>query len=100
MTWPLSELSASLHDASQASGGLLECLPAYEALLEEQPSGQPAWLSNTVLASRMQFLMGMLAPCIPQLPEVRSLPWQQCYGPAACWNRALIVEIIQMLSYD
>ena len=52
--------------------GLLSCLPEYDALLEEGPTGQAAWLSNSVLASRMQFLMGILAPCIFQLPQV----WQ------------------------
>ena len=50
--------------------GLLSCLPEYDALLEEGPTGQAAWLSNSVLASRMQFLMGILAPCIFQLPQV------------------------------
>ena len=54
----------------QASAGLLECLPSYEALQERRPNGEAAWLANSVLASRMQFLMGILAPCIPQLPEV------------------------------
>jgi hypothetical protein len=57
----------------QASTGLLDCLPSYEALQERRPNGEAAWLANSVLASRMQFLMGILAPCIPQLPEVRLL---------------------------
>ena len=54
----------------QASAALLDCLPSYEALQERRPDGEAAWLANSVLASRMQFLMGILAPCIPQLPEV------------------------------
>ena len=54
----------------QASAGVLDCLPSYEALQERRPNGKAAWLANSVLASRMQFLMGILAPCIPQLPEV------------------------------
>jgi hypothetical protein len=55
----------------QASAGLLECLPSYEALKERLPNGEASWYANSVLASRMQFLMGILAPCIPQLPGVR-----------------------------
>ena len=50
--------------------GLLSCLPEYDALLDKGPTGRAAWLSNSVLATRMQFLMGILAPCIFQLPQV------------------------------
>ncbi len=84
--WLVSNLVAlpSHQQYVQASSGLLHCLPAYEALLEERPLRQPAWLSNTVLASRMQFLMGMLAPCVPQLQEVRP-----CLGIWLCFSCSL-----------
>lgn len=34
------------------------------------PQQQPVWLSDAILASRMQFLMGMLAPCLVALQKV------------------------------
>ena len=75
-TWELQDMQGRrmrMGNVLQASRGLLSCLPEYDALLEEGPTGQAAWLSNSVLASRMQFLMGILAPCVLQLPQV----WQQ-----------------------
>lgn len=55
----------------QASLGLLTCVPRYEGLTEAGPSQAPLWLADAVLATRMQFLMAMLAPCLSQLPQVR-----------------------------
>lgn len=36
---------------------------------QDAPS-QPIWLSDVILASRVQFLMSVLAPCLPALPKV------------------------------
>lgn len=55
----------------QASLGLLTCVPCYEGLTEASPRHAPLWLVDAVLATRMQFLMAMLAPCLSQLPQVR-----------------------------
>lgn len=56
----------------QASLGLLTCVPCYEGLTEAGPGHAPLWLADAVLATRMQFLMAMLAPCLSQLPQVHT----------------------------
>jgi hypothetical protein len=33
-------------------------------------AGPQVWEADAVLASRLQFLMAMLGPCIPRLPKV------------------------------
>lgn len=54
----------------QACQGLLLCLPSYAYLVGPAVSGAPVWEADSVLASRMQFLMSMLGPCIPRLSQV------------------------------
>jgi hypothetical protein len=58
----------------QACQGLLLCLPPYAELVRASASGLPLWEADSVLASRMQFLMSMLGPCIPQLTQASPLP--------------------------
>ncbi len=55
----------------QACQGLLLCLPSYAYLVAPAVNGAPVWEADSVLASRMQFLMSMLGPCIPRLTQVR-----------------------------
>ena len=59
---------------------------------------QPVWLSDAILASRVQFLMGMLAPCLAALPQVIVLPslWpcrlaspSNCAVPVLHWHRCV-----------
>ncbi|KAK9841030.1 hypothetical protein WJX81_006565 [Elliptochloris bilobata] len=54
-----------------ASLGLLTCVPCYEGLTQAGPGGEPLWLADPVLGTRVQFLMAMLAPCLPQLPQAK-----------------------------
>ncbi len=35
---------------------------------------QPAWASDTILATRVQLLMSVLGACLPALPQVIKLP--------------------------
>lgn len=57
-------------DGLQACQGLLLCLPPYASLMEVGEDAVPLWETDSVLASRMQFLMSMLGPCVPQLTQV------------------------------
>ena len=54
----------------QASQGLLLCLPCYSELVQGTEAGPQVWEGDAVLASRLQFLMSMLGPCIARLPKV------------------------------
>ena len=56
--------------ALQACTGLLLCLPRADALERPGPGGAPLWEADAVLASRLHFLMSMLGPCVPRLPQV------------------------------
>ena len=52
----------------QASVALLQSLPPYTDLTAEvAPGSGPAWLTDHVQASRVQFLMAMLTPCLVHL---------------------------------
>ena len=52
----------------QASVALLQSLPPYTDLTAEVAPGiGPAWLTDHVQASRVQFLMAMLTPCVVHL---------------------------------
>lgn len=56
---------------AQACAELAQQLPCYEDLAATPALGAtPRWLVDSVVAARMQFLMGMLAPCAPALPQV------------------------------
>ena len=69
----------------QAAQQLLDELPSYAELTRtaaspqptglEEPQGEAAalWMCDSVLATRVQFLMSMLGPCLPALPQVRLL---------------------------
>ena len=68
---------------SQACLELSLQLPCYADLAAVAPPGTtPVWLADSVMAARMQFLMGMLAPCASHLPPVR---------PASCSGDADVV---------
>ena len=61
----------------QASAALLQSLPPYIDLTAEgTPGSSPAWLTDHVQASRVQFLMAMLTPCMVHLKvcHVSGLP--------------------------
>lgn len=68
----MSSRNAERMYAVQACQGLLLFLPAYAELVRPSASGRPLWEADLVLASRMQFLMSMLGPCIPQLTQARA----------------------------
>lgn len=59
--------------ACQGCMELSRQLPCY-ADLSGAPAGllgaTPPWLADSVLAARVQFLLGMLTPCASQLPAV------------------------------
>ena len=40
----------------------------------EQSLPQPRWLTDAVLASRMQFMLSILVPCTPHFEQVRPRP--------------------------
>ena len=79
----------------QASAALLQSLPPYTDLTAEVAPGRgPAWLTDNVQASRVQFLMAMLTPCMGHL-QVCRVNWQPCFiadlfavcaaGAVCCW---------------
>ena len=69
----------------QATQQLLDELPSYAELTtaaalshhtrHNEPQGNQAavWICDSILATRVQFLMSVLGPCLPALPQVRSL---------------------------
>ncbi len=57
-------------------------MPCYEGLVAAGPGGAPLWLADAVLATRVQFLMAVLAPCVPRLPQVGPAP--ACRPRCAC----------------
>ena len=80
----------------QASLDLLTCVPCYEGLTEAGPSHAPLWLADAVLATRMQFLMAMLAPCLSQLPQVRhyedvGLESMECIVSGSCRQTIAVI---------
>ena len=72
----------------QATQQLLDELPSYGELTEtaaslqstqhQEPQEKQAalWMLDSILATRVQFLMTALGPCLPALPQVRFLPVQ------------------------
>lgn len=67
-------MQATLSVASEsavASSRLLECLPPWSTLTASVgPSQKPAWLADTLLVSRVQFLLNVLTPCAASAPQV------------------------------
>lgn len=69
----------------QATQQLLDELPSYAeltrtaaspgptGLIEPQVKEAALWMSDSILAARVQFLMSVLGPCLPSLPQVRFL---------------------------
>lgn len=69
----------------QATQQLLDDLPSYAELTkaaaapyqtqhtEAQGTQAALWLRDSILATRVQFLMTVLGPCLPALPQVRCL---------------------------
>ena len=56
----------------QASVALLQSLPPFTDLTAEvAPGSGPAWLTDLVQASRVQFLMAMVTPCMVHLQVCR-----------------------------
>lgn len=73
----------------QATQQLLDELPSYGELTKTAASLQPTqhrephekqaalWMRDSILATRVQFLMSVLGPCLPALPQARFLTrWQ------------------------
>ena len=63
-----SSSSGSMHSAAKA--------PAVDVTSHggnDRSQGQPVWLGDVILGSRVQFLMSMLAPCLAILPKVGCL---------------------------
>lgn len=73
--------------AMQATQQLMDSMPSYaevtcsslqttpppnDSPMTDAPS--PLWLSDVILGSRMQFLMSVLPPCLPVLPQVCATP--------------------------
>ena len=86
-----SALAAASHSAA-ATRQLLDCLPPMDALLVRGTSmDQAAWLTDTVLASRVQFLMNVLTACVAATPEVRWMPCVQLAPTAVAWRAAFII---------
>ena len=55
----------------QACEALLRCLPSAGGLTAAGPDGAAQlWEADAVLASRVQFLVSMLVPCVPRLAQV------------------------------
>ncbi|BDA43549.1 hypothetical protein COCOBI_04-5610 [Coccomyxa sp. Obi] len=67
----LQALLSATARSTQACQGLLLCLPSYAYLVGPAVNGAPVWEADSVLASRMQFLMSMLGPCIPRLTQCK-----------------------------
>ena len=61
----------AVSQSAAATRQLLQCLPPLATLTARHPaSDQAAWLADAVMASRMQFLMGLLTACAAAAPQV------------------------------
>ena len=71
-----------------------------------QLQGQPVWLSDVILGSRVQFLMSMLAPCLATLPKVGSSLMslasellvsaiRQCIVHSTCQSLVVALELVK-----
>lgn len=82
----------------QACAELLLCLPSADALAQPGPDGDtPLWEADAVLASRVQFLLSMLGPCMPRLAQVRGhVPRHM---PLSLMRRALDPACLCPLTY-
>lgn len=78
----------------QATQQLLDELPSYGEMTaaslqptqhQEPHKNQAAlWMHDSILATRVQFLMSVLGPCLPALPQVRFLKGPGGNEVAAC----------------
>eukprot|EP00884_Botryococcus_braunii_P014432 jgi/Botrbrau1/22990/Bobra.0030s0054.1 len=59
--------------APEACVDLLLSMPSYAALIAPVQDGRPAWLADTVLMTRMQFMMSVMAPCVGNLPKGKAV---------------------------
>ena len=92
----------------QASAALLRSLPPYTDLTAEvAPGSGPTWLTDHVQASRVQFLMAMLTPCMVHLQVCHMLcdlkAMSHCQPDRGvllcCWRSVLLAAAMHWTGY-